>query len=255
MTKEEIFKYMQIMQLEFYKIQAKNWILSKSNGTGAAGRTLEILLGKNADKNILPDYHGIELKTQMVGSRYRMSLFSMSFDNKPLEMQRLLNTCGYPDRIHPEFKVFQIGVSGNCWKFVRNYRAYRLYVDYKNEVVRFVICQSGRIIDQSMSWSFSQLKSRLEHKLQYLAFIPCKCFTIHDRCYFKYLALDFYQLKGFSTFLKLIENGVISVVFKLGYYKSGEKYGELYDHGTTFEIDSSHLEQLFKPLILLDQGY
>ena len=40
-----IIKEMQNLKTEIYKIQCKNWIASKSTGTGAAGRTLEILLG------------------------------------------------------------------------------------------------------------------------------------------------------------------------------------------------------------------
>ena len=252
MNKEEILKNMKKMEIEFYKIQSKNWILNKSNGTGSAGRTLEILLGKAADNAILPDYLGIEIKTQMIHTHYRMSLFSMAFDNKPLEMQRLLRICGYPDRVHPEIKVFQVSVSGNRLKKL-GFRACKLYVDYPSQVVRLLIFEFGKIVDKSMSWSFDELKSRLEHKLKYLAFIPCKKWVINEKCYFKYLSLTFYQLKTFDIFLRLIEQGIITVVFKLGYYKSGENFGQLYDHGTTFEIDSSNLLNLFEP-IFLNQG-
>lgn len=251
METENTYETMKQLQIEFYKIQCMNWIPSKSNGTGAAGRTFEILLDKKADKEVLPDYHGIELKTQIAGSKYGMSLFSMAFDNKPMEMQRLLNLCGYPDKLHPEFKVFQISVSGNSRKKVGFRYSCQLKVDYQDSVVRLLIFNRyWALIEQKMSWSFEQLRSRLEHKLSFLAFIPVKKWNLNGKIYFKYLDLQFYKLRDFNTFLKLIDDGIVSVTFKLGYYKSHEHYGEIYDHGTTFEIRSSDLDLLFEKVPL-----
>lgn len=106
MKTDEIFKILKELKLEFYKIQCQNWILNRSNGTGAAGRTLEILLNKESDRFILPDYRGIEIKTKLSRNESYIALFSMAFDNKPLEMRRLLNGYGYPDRDYPQYKVF-----------------------------------------------------------------------------------------------------------------------------------------------------
>lgn len=249
MKEKIILENMQQLQLELYKIQTKNWILNQSNGTGAAGRTLEILLGKPFDHLALPDYNGIEIKTQMINIHYDLRLFSMALDNKPLEMQRLLNLCGYPDRIHPEFKVFRMKVNARYQKKFGN-QACQLFVDYSSKLVRLLIYKNGFLIETDMSWSFAQLKSRLEHKLQYLALIPCKKWTKNEQIYFKYFDATFYKLKGFDIFLKLIDEGIISVVFKLGYYKSGVHFGQIYDHGTTFEIESSNLECLFQKIAL-----
>lgn len=251
METKKVYEVMERLQIEFYKIQCMNWIPSKSNGTGAAGRTFEILLNKKADKEVLPDYYGVELKTQIAGSKFCMSLFSMAFDNKPMEMQRLVSTYGYPDKTHPEFKVFQISVTGNSRKKVGFQYFFQLKVDYQDSVIRLLIFNRyGDLLDQKMSWSFKQLKSRLEHKLSYLAFIPTKKWNLNEKIYFKYLDIYFYQLRDFNIFLKLVEQGIITVTFKLGYYKSGEHYGEIYDHGTSFEIRSSNLDLLFERVFL-----
>lgn len=131
MKTENIDYFIKKLQLEFYKIQCKNWILSKSNGTGAAGRTFEILLHKKADKLALPDYQGIEIKTQSEVSRYRIGLFSAAFDNKPMEIERLLKIGGYPDKRHPEFNVFHVDVFGEHKIKVGYGNSYQLKVDYK----------------------------------------------------------------------------------------------------------------------------
>ncbi len=98
-NEEKIFRTITRLNIEFYKIQCRNWILSKSNGNGAAGRTLEILLNKKNDTYALPDFYEIEIKTKLIGSESNITLFSMVFDNKPLEIQRLLRIGGYPDYI------------------------------------------------------------------------------------------------------------------------------------------------------------
>ena len=68
--------------------------------------------------------------------------------------------------------------------------------------------------------------------------------------FYRYLSISFYRLRSFETFLKLLETGIISVSFKLGYFKSGEHYGEIYDHGTSFDISKEDLEKLFEPIYL-----
>lgn len=247
MKTENIDYFIKKLQLEFYKIQCKNWILSKSNGTGAAGRTFEILLNKKADKLSLPDYQGIEIKTQSEISQYRIGLFSAAFDNKPLEMERLLKIGGYPDKKHPEFNVFHIDVFGNHKKKVGYGNSYQLKVDHKSKVIRLYIYNKYyKLIDNQMSWSFELLQSRLNHKLQYLAYIPVRKWICDGKTYFKYLNLFIYKLKNFDVFLHLVEIGVISVNFKIDYIKSGEFYGQIYNHGATFEIKKEDLDKLFE---------
>lgn len=245
MKPKNIFEEIELLKLELYKIQCKNWIPSKGKGTAAAGITLEKLLHKEEDHDILPDYHGIEIKTKIEGSEPFIGLFSMAFDNKPLEIRRLLKIGGYPDKTHPEFKVFQIAVWGNYQKHVGKLR-YQLMVDYSCKVVRlFIIDHFFGVVEKDMSWSFEQLQSRLEHKLSYLAFVPVKKWKVNDTFYFRYMNPSFYQLRNFDTFLKLIEQGFIRVTFRISYFKTEEKFGEIHDRGTTFEIREEDIPKLF----------
>ena len=96
-----------------------------------------------------------------------------------------------------------------------------------------------------MSWSFIELKRRLETKLSYLCIVPVKKKTVMGNDYFKYCDATFYELKNFECFLDLIKKGKIKVTFKLSYYHTGEKYGQLYDKGTTFDMNFDYVNELF----------
>lgn len=230
---------------EIYKIQCRNWIPSKSNGKGASGLTLEKLLGKKADRYVLPDYEKIEIKARNIRSGYPLSLFSCAFDNKPHEMYRLLEIGGYSDKIYPQFKLFQIEVSANKYKLNGKYM-YKLRVNYNLQVVELNIYDKNKLIKvTTMSWSFYELKTRLERKLQTMAIVPVKSDKIDDVWYFKYYEPIFYRLKSFTAFLNLIENGKIKVEFKIGFDHSKEKFGDYLDRGTTFRIRYSNIKELF----------
>lgn len=230
---------------KIYLIQCKNWIESVGNGTSAAGKTLEFLIGKSEDNNVLPDFGCIEIKTRSEYSKSDLHLFSCAFDNRPLEMQRLLNIGGYPDKKRPEFKVFQVSINAVDKKQIRS-RSYRIAVnkDMKKLELRIYYLNSNRIYT-TMSWSFEELKRRLENKLSYLCVIPVKKYPKNGKIYFKYMEPKFYKLKDFDAFLALVTAGKIKVTFKLSYYHEGEKFGQLYDKGTSFDLDFNCINELF----------
>jgi hypothetical protein len=193
----------------------------------------------------LPDYEGIELKARNIYSKYDLQLFSCAFDTKPLEMKRLLEIGGYPDRKNPNYKVFQVKIDALVKKAVRKY-SYKLSLNRKNGTLDLIIYygKSDNIYTK-MSWTLKELKSRLEHKIKYLAIVPVKKEKVNKIDYFKYIEPTFYILKDFNVFLNLIECGYIRVSFKLTYYHSGEKYGEYLDKGTSFEIIYNKIDTLF----------
>ena len=96
-----------------------------------------------------------------------------------------------------------------------------------------------------MSWSFDELKSRLEHKLKYLVVVKVLDKKVNGNQYFKYVKPDFYVFESFDNFLNMISNGKIYVTFKLTYNKTVEKYGEFLDKGTSFDISYDDIEELF----------
>ena len=71
---------------------------------------------------------------------------------------------------------------------------------------------------------------------------------MHNKSYYyNFQEISFYELKSFSKFLELIENGDIRVHIKISYRQKGDKW-EMYDKGTTFEIYKEDIEKLFTKL-------
>lgn len=245
---ENILEEMKKLKLEIYKLKSYNWISSKGNGTGAAGKTLETLLGKKEDKDILPDYHGIEIKTKSLHSNYPVTLFSCAFDTAPHLMYKLLKIGGYKDKKDPSKKVFQTSVNGITWKRVGRH-IYKLHVNYEKKLVELqILCEVNFLEVATMAWTFGELRSRLEHKMQYMMFVEVMRERADEKIFFKYKDPKFYKLKGFDEFLKLIENGTINVTFKISYDHSEEKYGQYLDRGTSFEIHAEDFDKLFEQL-------
>ena len=54
-----------------------------------------------------------------------------------------------------------------------------------------------------------------------------------------------YKLSDFNTFLILLSKGVIGITFSIDVYKNEKRYGQMHDHGTTFNINKKDIEKLF----------
>lgn len=234
----------------FEEIKAKGWIKSKRSGPTGIGYTFETLLNKEEDTLEIPDYKSIEIKTQRKKSNSFVSLFNATPDGDYLfEIKRLRNTYGYPDKVLKECKVINNDFFANKIKNLgARYKA-KLKIDWENEKLRLIIFNNClQIVDNEVSWSFDLLKEKLFRKLNNLAFIEAESKFINSIEYFKYTNLHIYQLKDFNTFLKLIEKGIIKVTFKIGVVRTGDKKGEINDHGTSFSILKENLPKLYTDL-------
>lgn len=235
---------------KFEEIKSKGWIEASSNGRGNVGITFEKELGLSANRSENPDFKGIEIKTKQSNLYEYVTLFSSSFDGMfPFEMKRISENYGMYDEICQNAKVFfgimrasEFTIIGKKWKF-------KLDVDYIERKVYLAVYDNNNvIIDRQSYWSFELLKRRLETKLNYLAFVSAKRNFFHNKVYFLYYDAKLLKLKDFETFLFLLEKGIIRVSFKVGVYRSGPKYGNYYDHGTSFEIRADDLNCLFYTL-------
>lgn len=232
------------------QVITNDWVISKYNGRGAVGITLESLLGKKIENFELPDYKGVELKAKYSKKESYITLFSATPDSYLFEIKRLQKEYGYPDNELPQFNVFNLDVYGNKRKKLGNHY-FKLYVDNKKEKVILKIYNNKlQIIDEFTSWSFELLKEKLERKLKYLVLVQADRKFEHNEVLFKYKNIEFYELTSFENFLHLIANGIIKVTFKIGVYKKNYRHGEIYDHGTSFSIDKSDITRLFNSIHL-----
>ena len=238
---------------KFNEIRARGWIKTMSCDLQGVGYTFERLIGKEVDSFYLPDYHGIEIKTFELYTRRVIHLFNVTPDGDYLyPIKRVLDTLGYPDTKEHKYKVCNIAAKGNEFTFCGYYKKMKLEIDYINQKVNFIAYRDGRDLDIGISWSFDLLKERLDLKMRKLAVIKAISKMENGDKYFKYERIDFYKLKDFDTFLKLIEDGTITVTFKIGTYRSGKRMGQIHDRGTDFSIKYNDIEKLYDKIDITD---
>jgi len=139
-----------------------------------------------------------------------------------------------------------VSFQGNCSTLVAGRFLFKLDVDYDKERVYLNISDKNMVfLERKSYWEFSTLKEKLERKFKYLAFIKAWPKLVKEVEYYKYYDIEFYQLKTFKEFLKLLEDGTIRVSLKIGMFHSGKRKGEIHDRGTSFEIQELDLEKLF----------
>ena len=112
-------------------------------------------------------------------------------------------------------------------------------------IILQVYDSKNKLIDDTVEWSFSMLKEKLNRKLKYLAIIKASNKIINNKEYFKYDNLKIYCLKDFDTFLNLVEEGIIIITFKVSVFKSGKRIGQIHDHGTSFSINEKNILKLY----------
>lgn len=237
---------------EFYLIQCRGWVKNTGVGSSSAGSTFEHLLGKQTDTSPLPDYLGIELKTKLIVSKYRIGLFSSCPDNRPNTMQILWNKCSWRCNRNKCTRELYDVISAT--EFSNHHRKYsfKLHVNYDTEKIELLLYNNWnkKIELINISWSFSTLQYRLERKLNYLALIHAEKFLDikTKQLYFKYSDITLYKLKDFSTFLALIEQGKIFAELRMYAVINNEGEEVLRNREFSFCISESDLALLFNKI-------
>lgn len=249
--KEEIAE----LNKKLYAIKRKGWHKTLGKGSGGIGKTLETLLGKKEDSNPLPDYKHFEIKTKKYGSISYITLFSITPQNdlNEIEINRLVKNYGYPDKILNNCKILRgeiysnkKNLIGNNYYFQLNIKEERIYISifYKN----------GNKKEEIAYWKISDIQKRLYQKLSYLVLVNAIKYTRNNIDYYKYYNYDFYKLKKDYKFIDLLNQGIIRIKLKIGVYREGPKKGQIYDHGTSFEIEEENIDKMFTKYVRNNKG-
>lgn len=238
----------------FEEIKSMGWIMSKRKGSTGVGYTFESLLNLQENSLEIPDYRSIEIKTQRTKSNSYVNLFNAAPDGDNLcEIERLRNNYGYPDKILKNCKIINCDVFANRLKNLGSKYKTKLLVDWQNEKIRLIILDNClQTVDTKISWSFDLIKEKLFRKLNYLALVKADNKFVDGVEYFRYSELNIYKLKSFNKFIKLIDNGVVKITFKICVVRYGEKRGKTDNHGTSFSISRENLSKLYDNVEFID---
>lgn len=241
----------EILKKKSDNIIKQGWFECKTKNKGEVGLLFERLLGLSNHNLYIPDYENIEIKTKIISSKQRLTLFNATPDNSIFEIKRIHNLYGYPDSTHQEFKIFNIAFYSDYKSYINEKIYGKIYVNKnKKKVSLYFFDNNNNIIDKETSWSFELLKERMNLKLKYLFIMYARGKKYNGKAYCKYLNYKFFAYKGFKYFLKAIETGKIRISFSICVYKKGPRYGKIYDHGTSFDIDLNYIDNVFNEITL-----
>ena len=233
---------------DFYRIRDLGYIKAINNDNSGIGLTFEHLIGKQVDNYPLPDYKNtIEIKTKLAYSKRPIHLFTLSPEGENFcEAKKLLNKYGYYSRNNIFFKKFNGTVYANTLNNIGWNNYFSLSVNYKEEkIVLLIYDKNKQLIDDSTFWSFPAIENALIRKLKYLALIQVWSTKRKNIKYYKYYKYNIYKLSNIITFIRLIEEGIISITFSIGVINDKKRFGQMHNHGTTFDINKENLERLF----------
>ena len=238
------------LEQKFQKISNKGYIKGIYNSFSSIGRTFESELNLPRNKESVPDYKGIEIKTRRTYSKSAITLFTAVPDNDGnYEIERLKDTYGYPYKNDKKFKVLYCDVYGNKLNFGGIKYQYMLEVNKNDKKVYLCIYDyKGNLIEKKIYWSFEYLKNKLLTKLTYLALVNTYTTKKDGWNFFKYYKIEFYKLISFEKFIELLKSGTIKITFKIGIYLDEKNYGKIYDHGCGFAIKAENINKLFSKI-------
>ena len=235
------------LKKKFYEIKKMNWIESKRKGPTGIGYTFETLLG--IDENNLPyyDFEDIEIKVHRKNSSSPIHLFNATPDGDELfPIKKIIKKIGYQDKINPKYKVFNVTITGKDYINLGYYKRLKIKVNYfKRKVDLRVVNNINKKYDLNISWSYDLLKEKINYKIKHLAIIDADVKVINGKEFFKYDRINFYKIKGFNHLIKLIDEGIINVTFKIGVFRDGPRKGQIHDRGTDFSIKKKNLGMLY----------
>ena len=230
----------------FLDIKNRGYLKTMRQGSTGVGYTFEQLLGKKEDNLPFPDYNGIEIKTVVYYHKRIIHLFHLAPDGDYLFATKIaLEKLGHGGKNFYGNKILNATINAKEYsRYGKNW--IKLYVNWEKEKIELLAHDLyGEKIELPVSWSFESIKNILLIKLNKLAIVKAKKKVIDNCDYFLYNYIMFYDLKGFEEYMKLIEDGTVSIRFNIGIYKDGYNKGKIHDRGTNFFILEKDIEKLF----------
>jgi len=220
-------------------VHKEGWVKTLRTGDTGVGFTFEELLGIEANSSKEPDYKGIEIKTSRKnGNNNLQTLFSKTpewgvYKNRG----ELVKNRGYWDEDKSRYALY---MTINAVK--PNSKGWKLKIDYDEE--KIYILQNS---DKTVYYVFDVVKTALETKHKETLFIKA---DVRNKKKAKDPNEEFYYNEAFlcigssfSSFLSLVEKGLVSLDFAIHHDPKTKKTR---DHGFLWRMNKQYIPMLFK---------
>ena len=242
---------------EFKRISNKGWIKSSSNSHGVVGNVFEKELGKQADALYFPDYYGIEIKCTTRYSKYPLYLFTVAFDGPTFpEINRLIDSYGWPDKDFKEKKVLFANVKCNSKSIINNKYKFRLDIDENEEKMFLCIYDlNDNLLERKSFVYIDSLYNHLCLKLKKLATIKAFKKKTDNYNSFRYYYIAIYKLISFERFIVLLQNGYINASIIARMNKSCVDVARYRNKNLVFSINKKNINLLFEKVYSYNCDY
>lgn len=238
-------KEMRNLLVKFLEVKEKGWIESLRKGTTGIGYTFETLIGKKEETLPIADFQGIEIKVKRRYSKGTITLFNAAPDNEVYATKRIYEQYSIQNRNFNYYKTFMINISSQeMKKYGKHF--FKLTIDKKNKQIRMNIYDEKKeLIENKISWSYDLIKEKINLKIKNLAIVKADIKKDEEKIFYKYYHITFFEIKGFEEFIRLIEEGIITITFKISVDLSMKKFGEMKNHGIGFDINERNINKLY----------
>ena len=239
---------------EFQRIKSLDYIknIKERHHDGSPGNTFESALGVRENNLKDPDFEGFEVKTKKKLSSSWISMFTKRPDSPENGDNYMRENWGINDEEYSHHKVFRTSLYANTWSTV--YQIYKMKILVNNNKERIQIIKADlneKITDESVYWEFDTINEGVK-KLHNTFIVNYEIKEDSGTYYYKYTnALVLLNYIGDKNFLDLINDKTIRYDNRLGIYRSGEKKGQLHNHGGGFRANPSKIANLFNTKIEL----
>ncbi len=213
------------------ELSQKGWIKSNRAHNTGIGKTLEDRLGIKENNIALPDFGVMELKSQRMNTSSMITLFTKSPEG--VTNAEIRERFGYPDREFPHIKILHQTIENGR----KNAMGFRCVVDEKHD--KLLILKNKRVVGH---YRLAFLKKKAVEKIgNGLILVRAQTKKIRGIEYFHYI--DAYLLKEIDP-KKFLTHSKYDI--RLGAYHTGNKAGQVHDHGSAFRLAEKSLPLLFK---------
>lgn len=240
--------------LEFKRIEKLGFIKSKRSHNTGIGKTFEELLGMDERSKSNPCFNDVEIKSKREFTQAYVTLFTKSPTHPKKANTILRDYYGDPYKDCPSLKrintsLFNGRYNNFCNKYgftlLNNIEENRIYIHVKDLI-------SEQIIDDTIYWTYDDLKKCLTKKLKTLFFVSAESKIESNYEFFHYNKAELYLNPCIDKLIKLIDDGKVMIDIRIGSYRSGVKEGKIHDHGTAFRMKLQDLSQLYEEVLSIE---